>query len=159
LLKARDDFKAGKIDRAALTSAEDEAIKGAIKLQEDAGYKAITDGEFRRAYWHLDFLTGFDNVTLVPRKMAAKFHSHTGETEAQQPNTKVTGKIGHSHRICVDAYKFVKANTKQTAKITIPSPSLMVFAGGRDAVDSAAYPEMGDFYTDLSKVYSEEVKQ
>src|SRR5512146_3001301 len=85
LLKARDDKKAGKISAADLRKVEDKAIREVVKLQEDLGCKGITDGEFRRTWWHLDFLEQFENVTVTPPRMKARFHTEKGDIELQPP--------------------------------------------------------------------------
>ena len=158
LLDAREARKAGTLDAAGLRAVEDEAIKDAIKLQEDVGLEAITDGEFRRTWWHLDFLVSFANVEEIPPKVKVKFHTHEGDLEYEPPGFRVAGKLGHPRPIFVDHFKYVKSVTKKTPKMTIPSPSLMHFRGGRKAIDEAAYPDMAGFYADLARVYNEEMK-
>jgi len=133
-----------------------------VKLQADLGLQVVTDGEFRRQMWHTDFLAGFVNVDVVPGKIKVKFRSLEGETEMQPPGTEVRGKLGWpAGGIFVEHFKFLKSAAASfpsvTPKITIPSPSCMHFRGGRAAVDTAAYPQMADFYADLARVYSEEV--
>jgi 5-methyltetrahydropteroyltriglutamate--homocysteine methyltransferase len=158
LLDARERRKSGAITAAQLAAVEDEAIRDAVKLQEDVGLEAVTDGEFRRTFWHLDFLEQFANVTVIPPRIKARFHTREGDIEFAPPGLRVDGKLGRPHPIFVDHFKFVKAATKKTAKQTIPSPSNMHFRGGRGAIDDKAYPDMGEFYADLARVYSEEVR-
>jgi len=157
LLDARDARKAGTITAEQLRAVEDESIREAVKLQEDVGLQAITDGEFRRTWWHLDFLVSFANVEEIPPKVKVKFHTHQGDLEYEPPGFRVAGKLGHPKPIFVDHFKFVKSVTKGTAKMTIPSPSMMHFRGGRKAIDEKAYPDMAGFYADLGRVYNEEV--
>ena len=157
LREARDAFERGSITRAELSRIEDEAIRDVVKLQEDAGLKLATDGEFRRKEWHMDFLTSFANVQRVASQIKVKFHTHEGDTEVAPPGLKIAGKLGRPHGIFVDHFKFVKSVAKGTAKQTIPSPTIMHFRGGRAAVDKTAYPEMEQFFADLARVYSEEV--
>ncbi len=158
LLEARDRRKSGAITAEQLRAIEDEAIRDAIKLQEELGLEAITDGEFRRTFWHLDFLEGFSNVTVIPPRIKARFHTHEGDIEFAPPGLRVDGKLARPKGIFVDHFKFVKANTKKTAKQTIPAPSNMHFRGGRGAIDQKAYPDMAEFYADLARVYNEEVR-
>jgi 5-methyltetrahydropteroyltriglutamate--homocysteine methyltransferase len=156
---AREQKKRNEIDAAALRKVEDQAIRDVVKLQEDVGLEVTTDGEFRRAFWHLDFLEQFANVTVVPPSIKASFHTHTGDIHFAPPGIRVDGKLSRPHPIFVDHFKFLKSVTKVTPKITIPAPSNMHFRGGRKAIDQKAYPDLGEFYDDLGRVYSEEVKE
>jgi 5-methyltetrahydropteroyltriglutamate--homocysteine methyltransferase len=158
LREARTAFAQNKLSRADLTRVEDEAIREAVKLQEDVGLRLATDGEFRRKEWHMDFLTSFANVTRVPSSIKMRFHTHEGDTEVSPEALKVVGKLGRPHGIFVDHFKFLKSVARGTAKQTIPSPTIMHFRGGRAAVDKAAYPEMAEFFADLARVYNEEVQ-
>ena len=128
---ARDKKKRGEITAAELKEVEDKAIRDAVKLQEDIGLKVTTDGEFRRAFWHLDFLEQFANVTVVPPSIKASFHTHTGDIHFAPPGIRVDGKLSRPHPIFVDHFKFLKSVTKVTPKLTIPAPSNMHFRGGR----------------------------
>ena len=148
---ARAARKAGKIEAGELRAIEDKAIRDAVRLQEDLGYRAVTDGEFRRAYWHIDFLTQFDNAVAVPPNVKARFHTETGDIEAQPPGIRVVGKLARSKFIVGDDFAFLKSITKVTPKVTIPSPSNMHFRGGRAAIDQSAYPDMAEFYADLAE--------
>jgi 5-methyltetrahydropteroyltriglutamate--homocysteine methyltransferase len=159
LLDARERRKSGQMTAQQLAAVEDEAIREAVKLQEDVGLEAITDGEFRRTFWHLDFLEQFANVTVIPPRIKARFHTREGDIEFAPPGIRVDGKLGRPHPIFVEHFKFVKGATRKTAKQTIPSPSNMHFRGGRGAIDQKAYPDMEEFYADLARVYSEEVRE
>ena len=158
LLQARADKAAGKIDAAALKKVEDETIRDAIKLQENCGLQAVTDGEFRRSSWFRDFLLGFDNVKVAEGKLELFFKNADGTLTTNKPNSMaVTGKIARSHQIQVEDFKFIKANTKVTPKVCIPSPTLMHFRGGRENIDQVAYPQMKDFFADVAKAYQAEI--
>ncbi|MGH6968347.1 MAG: 5-methyltetrahydropteroyltriglutamate--homocysteine S-methyltransferase, partial [Stellaceae bacterium] len=157
LLEARDKRKQNTITQDQLKAVEDESIREVVQLQEGLGLKAATDGEFRRAYWHLDFLERFSNVTIVPPSVGVKFHTHKGDIEFKPPGIRVSGKLSRSKPIFVDHFKFLKSVAKVAPKITIPSPSTMHFRGGRKAVDETAYPDMEEFLSDLARVYSEEI--
>ncbi len=158
LLDARDQRKRNEISADDLRKVEDQAIREVVKLQEDIGLQVTTDGEFRRTYWHLDFLEQFSNVKVIPPSIKAKFHTHEGDIEFAPPGIRVEGKLARPHPIFVEHFKFLKSVTKVTPKITIPAPSNMHFRGGRKAIDEKAYPDLGEFYADLGRVYSEEVK-
>jgi 5-methyltetrahydropteroyltriglutamate--homocysteine methyltransferase len=157
LHQARVARKAGKIDAAQLRQIEDAAIRDAVRLQEELGFHAVTDGEFRRAYWHLDFLTQFENAVAIPPNVKARFHTEAGDIEAQPPGIRVAGKLSRSKFIMGEDFAFLQSVAKATPKVTIPSPSNMHFRGGRAAIDQKAYPDMAEFYVDLGRVYAEEI--
>ncbi len=159
LIEARAARHRGDISAESLREAEDNAIRGAVRLQEDVGLEAATDGEFRRDSWHMDFLKEFGSVAVVPSKIPARFQTSDGPVEYSPPTLEVTGRLSRPHPIFVDHFRFLQSVTKVMPKLTIPSPSCMHFRGGRAAVDRAAYPDMAEFYADLSRVYSEEVRE
>src|SRR5579871_1296232 len=123
LREARAKFDKGALARDTLTTIEDAAIREAIKLQEDVGLMAATDGEFRRKEWHMDFLKQFANVKQVPSSIKIKFHTHEGDTDVAPPGLAIAGKLGRPHGIFVDHFKFVKSVTRVAPKQTIPSPT------------------------------------
>ena len=159
LTKARDRMRKGEIDRAALRAVEDEAIRGAVMLQEALGLKAITDGEFRRASFHMDFLMQIQGLGTQPGEGRIPFRSvTTGEVTAiAPPKLVVTGKVARAGSIMGADFDFLNHATRQTPKITIPSPSMAHFRGGREAIDKAAYPDIEGFFADLAQAYREEV--
>ena len=162
LKDARAARQSGAIKAEQLRAAEDEAIRDAVKLQADVGLTSITDGEFRRDSWHIDFLREFGNVAVIPSKIKARFQTEQGAVEYQPPTIEVVGKLSRPKPIFLDHFKFVQSLARErpglTPKITIPSPSTMHFRGGRAAIDRKAYPDMAEFYADLARVYSEEVR-
>jgi 5-methyltetrahydropteroyltriglutamate--homocysteine methyltransferase len=158
LVEAREKKQRGEISADALRQTEDKAIRDVVKLQEDVGLKVATDGEFRRTFWHVDFLVSFANVVMVPPSIKASFHTHKGDIHFAPPGIRIDGKLGRPHPIFVDHFKFLKSVTKVTPKMTIPAPSNMHFRGGRKAIDAKAYPDLGEFYADLARVYNEEVR-
>src|SRR5258708_23475093 len=158
LLEARERRKRGEIPAAALTRIEDQAIREAVKRQEDIGLKVGSDGEFRRTLWHVDCLSSFANVAVVPGKMKVKFHTHDGDVDRTPSALAVTGKLGRPRPIFVEHFKFLKSVTRAVPKLTIPSPAILHFRGGREGIDRSAYPDMHGFYADLARVYREEVK-
>ncbi len=157
LLASRERRKRGEITAAELRRIEDAAIRDVVAMQEQLGMQSITDGEFRRGLWHMDFVCDFANVQQAPG-IPIKFHSEEGEIEWAPPGVKITGRLSRPHPIFVDDFKFLKSITKGTPKITIPSPSVLHFRGGRKAIDTTAYPDMDGFYADLARVYSEEIR-
>ncbi|MEZ5893351.1 MAG: 5-methyltetrahydropteroyltriglutamate--homocysteine S-methyltransferase [Parvularculaceae bacterium] len=157
LTDARAKFREGAISAADLRAVEDEAIRGVAKFQEDLGLKGITDGEFRRRFFHVDFLVQLDGV-VEEGGMSRKFKSAKGELDFAPPVMKINSKIRHARPIELENYKFLRSVTKQTPKITIPSPTMLHFRGGRNAVDKAAYPDMSEFYADVAKAYRDELR-
>jgi len=157
LLAARTAYQQGQIAAEDLRRAEDDAIRGVVALQEDIGLPVVTDGEFRRTWWHLDFLTAFENVNRVAPKVKARFHTCAGPLELEAPGIQVTGKIARRSPIFVDHFRFLKSVAGAVPKITLPSPSIMHFRGGRAAIDQVAYPDLEEFFTDLARVYAEEI--
>jgi 5-methyltetrahydropteroyltriglutamate--homocysteine methyltransferase len=157
LLQARDQFKRGEIAADSLRSIEDEAIRGAVKLQEDLGLRSITDGEFRRTYFHVDFLTQLAGV-VEKGGIPVKFHKANGEVDYAPPVMQVTGKVQHVQPIQRRDFDFLKSVTRQTPKVTIPSPTMLHFRGGRGAISREAYPELDQFYADVASAYATELQ-
>jgi 5-methyltetrahydropteroyltriglutamate--homocysteine methyltransferase len=157
LLEARERRKRGELSAADLRHIEDAAIRDVVRMQEAIGLHAVTDGEFRRGLWHMDFICDFANVERAPG-IPIKFHSEHGEIEWSPPGVKITGRLARPHPIFVEDFKFLKSTARATPKITIPSPSVLHFRGGRKAIDTAAYPDIDEFYADLARVYSEEIR-
>ncbi len=157
LIDARQREKEAEIAPAELARIQHEAIREVVRLQEDIGFKLATDGEYNRTFWQRDFLLKFHNVQQVAAKLTVRFHSTTGPRDHAPPALQVTGKLAWPRGIFVDDFKFLKSVARGTPKITIPSPTTMHFRGGREAIDAKAYPDMGDFYADLARVYREEI--
>ncbi|HEY6354722.1 MAG TPA: 5-methyltetrahydropteroyltriglutamate--homocysteine S-methyltransferase [Burkholderiaceae bacterium] len=150
LAKLRAGFRRGEVDRPTLRAAEDGAVRDAVQRQQDLGLQAVTDGEFRRDWWHLDFLSQLDGVTLKHNE-GEKFKI-AGQSE-QPPIPTVTGRIGCSRPIMVEDFKFLKSVTPRTPKMTIPSPSMLHLRGGRAAIDKTVYPELDAFWDDVAAAY------
>jgi 5-methyltetrahydropteroyltriglutamate--homocysteine methyltransferase len=160
LLQARDDFAAGRIDADELGRIEDEAIRDVVRKQEEAGLRSATDGEFRRASWHMDFIYQLDGVTKEAGHIAVKFHKPDGDIEFTPAALHVDGKLGVSKTIFGDHYEFLKNTvTRNTAKLTIPSPSMVHYRGGKAAVDESVYPTLDEFWADLTAAYRDEVRR
>jgi 5-methyltetrahydropteroyltriglutamate--homocysteine methyltransferase len=158
LLAARDKHAQGDISDAELRKAEDEAIKVAVKLQEDVGLKGITDGEYRRTFFHTDFLQRIDGVE-VQGGIEKKFHRAGGDVNFAPPKLVVTGKLKRTRQINVEDFDYLKSITRETPKMTIPSPTMVHFRGGRGAIDQVSYPDMDEFFADLAEVYRQEIAE
>ena len=145
LLQARDEAGAGRISAAALRAVEDEAIHDAVRMQEDVGLQSATDGEFRRGSWHMDFIYQIGGVTRLPEeKLKVAFHSDQGDVEAVFSGMHVDGKVHLEHTIFDRDFGYLaQMVTTATPKLTIPSPSMIHYRGGRAAIDSAVYPDLG----------------
>ncbi|MGW8189048.1 5-methyltetrahydropteroyltriglutamate--homocysteine S-methyltransferase [Sphingomonas hankookensis] len=157
LIEAREAYRAGAIDAGTLRAAEDTAIRDVVRFQEDLGLQGITDGEFRRTYFHTDFLLQLDGVEEAGGTQV-KFHQHGGKAlEYAPPVMKITGKVAHARDIQRADYEFLASCTTRTPKVTIPSPTMLHFRGGRDAIDVATYPDLEDFYADLAAAYRAEI--
>jgi 5-methyltetrahydropteroyltriglutamate--homocysteine methyltransferase len=156
LLEARQRFKDGAITREALRAAEDLAIRGIVRMQEDVGLEGITDGEFRRTYFHIDFLEQLEGVESRGG-LTAHFHSARGEVDFAPPVLHVTGKVRHVKPIQVADFEFLKSLTRHTPKVTIPSPTMLHFRGGREAISREAYPDLEQFFADVAACYRDEL--
>src|SRR5436309_4346745 len=161
LLRARDDHAAGRISDAELRVIEDDAIRDVVKMQEDVGLQSATDGEFRRASWHMDFIYSLDGISKAPGDLKVQFHNEQGDIEFTPAAMKVDGKLGVSETIFGDAFEFLKgcASSGQTPKLTIPSPSMVHYRGGAAALNPDVYPDMDSFWADLTAAYREEVRR
>jgi 5-methyltetrahydropteroyltriglutamate--homocysteine methyltransferase len=159
LLEARAKAEAGAITAAELQRVEDDAIGQAVALQKEVGLKVITDGEYRRTYFHLDFLTRIEGMESYLDAGATHFHTAAGQTlDFSPPRLRVTGPIARRSPIMRRDHEVVadEAGFDGAVKITIPSPT-MALRGGRAAVDRIAYPDLADFRADLARVYREEI--
>jgi 5-methyltetrahydropteroyltriglutamate--homocysteine methyltransferase len=149
LAQLRARHKQGEVNAATLRTAEDEAIRDAVEKQEAIGLQSVTDGEFRRDWWHLDFLAQLDGVTL--KHNAGEKFKVAGQE--QPPIASVTGRVGCSKPIMVEDFKFLKDSTTRTAKMTIPSPSMLHLRGGRASIDKVVYPDLEAFWSDVAAAY------
>ena len=160
LLKAREDHAAGNLSDDQLAAVEDDAIRDVVKMQEDVGLQSTTDGEFRRASWHMDFIYQLGGISQAPGNLKVEFRNESGTIEFTPAALHVGGKIALEHTIFGDAYRFLKSTvTSATPKQTIPSPSMVHYRGGRAALDPNVYPDVEAFWTDLSAAYAEEVRR
>jgi 5-methyltetrahydropteroyltriglutamate--homocysteine methyltransferase len=154
LKQARAKQQAGEITAAELKTIEDREIEDVIRKQEATGLQSITDGEFRRSWWHLDFLAGFAGAELIDIRQGIQFQGV--QTRAQ--GVRVAGKLGFDGHPMLDHFRFVQAHTKRAPKMTIPSPSAMYARGGRELVSKDAYPSLEAFFDDLGKAYAKAVR-
>jgi 5-methyltetrahydropteroyltriglutamate--homocysteine methyltransferase len=158
LLQAREDHAQGRISLQERRRIEDAAIRQVVKLQEEIGLSAVTDGEFRRASWHMDFLYQIGGVTKVRDNLKIRFENERGGVEFTPAALKVTGKLRLERCIFGEDFTFLKSIAKATPKLTIPAPSLINYRGGRAAIDPAVYPDMDEFWDDVGRVYADEVE-
>jgi len=151
---ARDQARRGEISAAELRAIQDKYIREVVAKEEKVGLQSITDGEFRRDWWHIDFLAGFDGVTLDKGDAYgdAKFKG----TEEQPPFMRVTGKIRRTKPSMLDHFKYLKSLTKKTAKFTMPSPAMLHARADRASIKKT-YPDLDEFWADLTRAYREEI--
>ena len=155
LLAARVRRQKGEISAAELRAIEDEAIAATVRKVESIGMQAVTDGEFRREFFHLDFLEKLDGVSVTG--------SIAASSDAQEkvgftpPTLSVTGKLRHLQDIQVDDFEFLQSQVSNTPKVSIPSPTMVHFRGGRAAIDIESYPDLDEFFEDLAQCYRDEI--
>ena len=158
LLEARAAHGRDEIDDGELRAVEDECIRGAVRMQEEAGLQGITDGEFRRTFWHLDFLRRISGVEVTEGNFVARFRKDDGtEIGFKPPTMTVNARLGRVRDIQAEDFEFLASVVGRTPKVCIPSPSMLHFRGGRKAISEDAYPHMDGFYADLARVYKEEI--
>ena len=158
LLDARRSWRAGEIDRGTLRAAEDEAIAACVRMQEACGLEAVTDGEFRRENWWIDFISAIEGVEISVPDAGSAFRRDPGHGGDYVPKTVLTtGKLGGGGAISVADFDFLKGVAAGTPKVAIPSPSRIHFHGGREAVSRDAYPSMDEFWADVASVYQAEI--
>ena len=154
LAEARALHKSGTLSADALKATEDRCIEAAIRKQEELGFRAATDGEYRRAFWHYDFVSGLDGVELYEPEQKIQFKGGLPLPLA----LRVVGRIGWSKPVMVDDFRFVAGHVNNaTPKMTIPSPSVVHFRGGRQAIDPKTYPDLDMFFADLGEAYCKAV--
>jgi 5-methyltetrahydropteroyltriglutamate--homocysteine methyltransferase len=162
LLRTRDDHAAGRIGAEQLRQVEDEAIAEAVRMQHQVGLQTATDGEFRRSSWHMDFIYQLGGVGKAEEHLTVKFYNEQGELEFTSAALKIHDKVRLEHTIFGDAFQYLKPladQTGATAKLTIPSPNMVHYRGGRAAIDPSVYPDIEEFWSDLAAAYAEEVRR
>ena len=158
LLEARASWKGGKLTFEALQNIEDEAIREVVKLQENVGLKAITDGEFRRENWWIDFISQIEGIVISEPDVSSEFKTDGGKGSGYIPKVvKTVSKITHNRSILDRDFETLLKHTKETPKVTIPSPTRIHFHGGRAAVDLETYPDLNKFWSDIARFYQDEI--
>ncbi|HEY2336711.1 MAG TPA: 5-methyltetrahydropteroyltriglutamate--homocysteine S-methyltransferase [Burkholderiales bacterium] len=153
----REKVRVGKASANELRDTEDRLIRDAVKLQEDLGLPSITDGEFRRDWWHIDFLAGFDGVTLKHDEGDAYFDTRFKGADPKPPTMFVTGKLRRTRPSMVSHFEFLKSIVKKgTPKFTMPSPAMLHARGDRDSIRKV-YPDQDQFWADLTRCYRQEI--
>jgi len=152
--QARKQFEAGEIDAAALRRVEDDAIRQVVARQRESGLQVVTDGEFRRAWWHFDFFDGLDGVERYEAEQGIQFNG----VQTKARGVKVTGKLGFSDHPMLNDFRFLQSiSGDAVAKMTIPSPSVLHFRGGRKVIDADVYPDLDVYFDDLARTYRDAI--
>jgi 5-methyltetrahydropteroyltriglutamate--homocysteine methyltransferase len=160
LLAARNDFAARRIEAGQLRELEDAAIADAVAMQRDAGLQSVTDGEFRRASWHMDFIYQLGGISKAPGNLAVKFRNSSGTIEFTPAALHVGSRIRLGKTIFSGDFGYLQSIvTDATPKLTIPSPNMVHYRGGPASIDHDVYPAMDEFWSDLSAAYADEVQR
>jgi 5-methyltetrahydropteroyltriglutamate--homocysteine methyltransferase len=160
LLRARQEFAAGNVTPEQLRAVEDDAIRAAVKMQRDVGLQSATDGEFRRASWHMDFIYELGGIEKAPGDITVHFRNEQGEIEYTPAAIHVADKVHLDHPIFARDFTFLQATVDPsvTPKLTVPSPSMVHYRGGAAAIDPSVYSGVEEFWSDLTAAYAAEVK-
>jgi 5-methyltetrahydropteroyltriglutamate--homocysteine methyltransferase len=160
LLQAREDHAQGRLSAEDLRAVEDEAIREVVHMQEDVGLQTATDGEFRRASWHMDFIYRLRGVSKAPGELKVQFRNEQGTIEFTPAALRIDSPLGIDETIFGEDFAFLKEQVgRATPKLTIPSPSMVHYRGGRAAIDESVYPDMDGFWADLTAAYAEQVRR
>jgi 5-methyltetrahydropteroyltriglutamate--homocysteine methyltransferase len=160
LLRAREEFAAGQLPAQDLRAVEDDAIAEAVRMQEDAGLRAATDGEFRRASWHMDFIYSLGGISTAPGNLAVRFRNASGAIEYTPAALRIASRVHLSQTIFEDSFTYLQSQVKTAIpKLTIPSPNMVHYRGGPASIDPSVYPEIEQFWGDLSSAYADEVRR
>jgi 5-methyltetrahydropteroyltriglutamate--homocysteine methyltransferase len=160
LLRAREDFAEERISANDLQEIEDDAIRDAVRMQEEIGLRSATDGEFRRTSWHMDFIYQLDGIDPADEQIKVEFHNEQGDVEFTTAALSVHDRVGLSKTIFGDAFEALKSMTeKAMPKLTIPSPSMVHYRGGQAAINNDVYPDIEAFWRDLVSAYRDEVRR
>jgi 5-methyltetrahydropteroyltriglutamate--homocysteine methyltransferase len=158
LVEMRERHADGGITDAELRACEDECIDEVVRRQEEVGLGGITDGEFRRTFFHVDFLEKLDGVKVTYGEFSAAFRKDDGtEVGFRPPTMHVDARIGHTRSIQGQDYDYLKSVVTKVPKVCIPAPSMLHFRGGRQAISADVYPDLEAFYSDLSEAYRDEI--
>jgi 5-methyltetrahydropteroyltriglutamate--homocysteine methyltransferase len=154
LKEARGRRERGEITAAALRAVEDAEIERIVRKQQEVGLQAVTDGEFRRSWWHFDFLKGLDGVEGYTTGQGIQFQG----VQTRAEGVRVVGKVGFAGHAMLDHFRFLKAHARAVPKMTIPSPSVLHFRGGRAGISRDVYPDLDQFFDDLAQAYRKAVR-
>ncbi|WP_205857286.1 5-methyltetrahydropteroyltriglutamate--homocysteine S-methyltransferase, partial [Phytoactinopolyspora endophytica] len=161
LLKARQRHAAGEIDDDALREVEDGAVRDVVAMQRDVGLNTATDGEFRRASWHMDFIYELDGVHRADGEIKVPMRNQDGVVEFSSAAMTIDGKIGVERPIFGEPFQYLQSvaeGTGLTPKLTIPSPSMVHYRGGPAAIDPQVYPDEDVFWMDLTAAYAKQLR-
>jgi 5-methyltetrahydropteroyltriglutamate--homocysteine methyltransferase len=160
LMHAREEFAAGRIPAEELHALEDEAIRAAVKMQREAGLQSATDGEFRRAAWHMDFIYQLGGIDKVAGDITVEFRNEDGTIEFTPAAIHVGERVHLEQPIFAEDFTFLQSAVDEgvTPKLTIPSPSMVHYRGGSAAIDPSVYPDIEEFWADLTSAYSDQVR-
>ena len=159
LLQARSDHAAGRLSAEELRRIEDAAIRDVVRMQAEIGLQGVTDGEFRRGSWHMDFLYQIGGVAKTDQKLRIQFRNEAGPIEAALGAFRIGAKLTFDKTIFAEDFGYLKsvAQAGTVTKLTIPSPSMLHYRGGRAVIDRDAYPDIDAFWHDLAEVYKREI--
>ena len=160
LLRAREEFAEGRVSAGELREREDAAIRDVVHMQEDVGLLAATDGEFRRASWHMDFIHRLGGIDRAADNVTVQFHNEEGDLEFTSAALQVKENVRLEETIFGDDFRFLQSTVENvTPKLCIPSPSMAHYRGGRAAIDEGLYPDLEAFWVDLTDAYADEVRR
>src|SRR4051812_1827279 len=161
LLDARSRFAKDEMSADELRAVEDDAIRDVVRMQRDVGLRSATDGEFRRTAWHMDFIYRLGGIRPTDEKIQVHFRNAEGELDFESAALAVDAPIRLTETIFGDDFTFLHDTVGEevTAKLTIPSPSMVHYRGGRAAIDPAIYPDEERFWADLSAAYADQVRR
>ena len=155
---ARAQHEAGEIDAAALSQIADECIREVVGKQEQCGLEGITDGEFRRTYFHIDFLEQLAGVSVTYGEFTKAFRRDDGaEVGFRPPTLHVDSQLRHTHSIQGADFEYLQSLVNQTPKVCIPAPSMLHFRGGREVISAQTYPDLETGDPDLGAAYASEI--
>jgi methionine synthase II (cobalamin-independent) len=159
LLKAREEFAEGRLDADGLRQVEDDAIRDVVRMQEDVGLQSATDGEFRRASWHMDFIYQLEGISKAEDDLVVHFKNAEGGIDFTPAALRVDGRVGLSKPTFGEHFEFLRDTvTTNRPKLTIPSPSMVHYRGGAAMIDPDVYPDKDEFWQDLTSAYADQVR-
>ena len=158
LKNARAQYSRGELAADALRAVEDECIREVLALQEEIGLEAVTDGEFRRSFFHVDFLARLEGVSTDRQSQRVEYRGERSRFAYDVPVPVVTGRLRRRSSLPLEEFAFLAGATKRTAKVCIPAPSMLHFLGGDRAIAGTAYPDVHEFFDDLQRIYREELQ-